>query len=152
MGPRTMFLHTSLWLLCVIVVLKWLITLSILLRVFHRTKSRMSLYLSVNDKLSVMTSSMKCPPPSQIWHHLTVFCSLAGKQYQTNEVISAVEDFSRIRMRASIPQESKRCNTDGSVWTSGETMLKIKPHSVIFNHCIIVSLWTFQPSLYSLWF
>ena len=28
--------------------------------------------------------------------------------------------FSRIRMRASIPRESKRCNTDGrSVWTAG---------------------------------
>ena len=30
--------------------------------------------------------------------------------------------FSRIRMRVSIPHESKRCNTDGrSVWTAGET-------------------------------
>ena len=30
-------------------------------------------------------------------------------------------------MRASIPWESKPCNTDGrSVWTAGETMLKNK--------------------------
>ena len=52
-----------------------------------------------------------------IWQHLTMFCSptwkkkhLAGKQYHTNdEVISAVEDFFlRIRMRASIPWESKQ--------------------------------------------
>ena len=49
---------------------------------------------------------------------------LAGKQYWTNnEVIFAVEDFSRIRMIASISQESKRRNTDGrSVWTSRETI------------------------------
>ena len=33
--------------------------------------------------------------------------------------------FLRIRMRASIPQESKCCKTDGSsVWTAAETMLK----------------------------
>ena len=58
--------------------------------------------------------------------------------------------FSRIRMRAStcIPWESKHCNTDGrSVWTAGETMLKNKPHLVKYDHCIIVSLWTFQPIL-----
>ena len=32
--------------------------------------------------------------------------------------------FSRIRMGASIPRESKRCNTDGrsDVWTAGETI------------------------------
>ena len=31
--------------------------------------------------------------------------------------------FSRIMMRASIPQESKRCKTNGrSVWTTGKTM------------------------------
>ena len=30
-----------------------------------------------------------------------------------DEVISAVEDFSTIMMRASIPRESKQCNTDG---------------------------------------
>ena len=75
---------------------------------------------------------------------------LAGKQYRTDDkVISAVEDFLRIRMRASIPRESKHCNTDGrNVWTAGETMLKNKwPHLVKFDHCNIVSLWTFQPTL-----
>ena len=56
--------------------------------------------------------------------------------------------FSRIRMRASIRQESKHCINDGrSVWAAGETMLKNKPHLVKFDHCIIVSLWTFQPTL-----
>ena len=55
--------------------------------------------------------------------------------------------FSTIRIRASIPQESKRCNTNGkSGGTAGETMLKYKPHLVKFDHCIIVSLWTFQPT------
>ena len=34
--------------------------------------------------------------------------------------------FSRIRMRASIPRESKHCNTDGrSVWTAGDICWKI---------------------------
>ena len=67
---------------------------------------------------------------------------LGGKKYQTDdEVISAVEDFFRIRMRASIPQESKHCNTDGrSVWTAGAGELKNKPHLAKFDHCIIVSL------------
>ena len=58
-----------------------------------------------------------------------------------------VRTFSRIRMRASIPRKSKHCNTNGrSVWTAGETVLKINPYLVKFNHCIIVSLWTFQPT------
>ena len=52
--------------------------------------------------------------------------------------------FSRIRMRASIPwRESKHCNIDGSsVWTTG----KNKTHLVKFDHCIIVSLQTIQPT------
>ena len=55
------------------------------------------------------------------------------KQYRTDdEVICSWGFFSRIRKRASIPQESKHCNTDGiaSKWTAGETtcMLKNKPH------------------------
>ena len=72
----------------------------------------------------------------------------AGKQYRTDhEVISAVEDFLR-RMRASIPRESKRSNTYGrSVCPTGETMLKNEPYMVKFDHCIIVSLWTFPPTL-----
>ena len=55
---------------------------------------------------------------------------------------------SRIKMRTSIPQKSKCCNTDRrSAWTVGETMLKNKPHLVRFDHRIIVSLWTFQPNI-----
>ena len=51
-------------------------------------------------------------------------------------------------MRTSQPRESKRCNTNGrSMWTAGETIWKDKPHLVKFEHCIIVSLWTFQPTL-----
>ena len=58
--------------------------------------------------------------------------------------------FSNIRMRASIPQESKHCNTDGrNVWTAQETIMKNKPHMVKFDHCIIVYIWTFQPTLYA---
>ena len=49
--------------------------------------------------------------------YLAIFCSptrkkhLAGKQYRSDdEVISAVEDLSRIRMRASIPSRTQHCN------------------------------------------
>ena len=39
---------------------------------------------------------------------------------------------SRIRMRASIPRKSKRCNTDGRyLWTAGETIMKITTFSQI---------------------
>ena len=34
-----------------------------------------------------------------------------------------------------------------SVWTAGATMLINKPHFVKFDHCIIVSLWNFRPTL-----
>ena len=45
---------------------------------------------------------------------------------------SQLRTFWRIRMRASLPQESKCCNTDGkSVWTVGETMLKNLSNSPI---------------------
>ena len=72
-----------------------------------------------------------------IWHHLILFCS---PTWQYTWLGSS--------MRASLPQNSKCCNTDGrSMWTAGETMLKNKPHLVKFYHCIIVSLWTFQPTL-----
>ena len=109
------------WLLCMTVALNWLTTIHILL----------------------------------IWHHQTISCSptwkkhLAGKRYRTDdEVLSAGEDFFEDQMRASLSRESKCCNTDGrSVWTAGETMLKNKPHLVKSDHCIIVSLWTFQPTL-----
>ena len=75
---------------------------------------------------------------------------LAGKQNRTDdEVTSAVEDFFEDQDESFIPRVSKRCNTDGrSVWTAaGEAMLKNKPHLFIFDHCIIVSIWNFQPTL-----
>ena len=54
-------------------------------------------------------------------------------------------------MRASIPPESKRCNTDGrSVWTRGETMLKNNHILVKFDHWIIVSLWTLEINIHLL--
>ena len=92
---RAMLLHTSLWLQCVTVFFNWLITFHILL----------------------------------IWHHLNIFCSptwqnphLIGKQYWTNHYLQ-LRTYSRIRMRVSMPRESKRCNTDGrSVWIAGETI------------------------------
>ena len=58
--------------------------------------------------------------------------------------------FSRIRMRASIPQESKHCNTDAwkkCVDRRGEKLCWKKKHLVKFDQCFIVSLWTFQPTL-----
>ncbi|GLD62679.1 histone-lysine N-methyltransferase SETMAR-like protein [Lates japonicus] len=43
--------------------------------------------------------------------------------------------FLSIRMRAFIPQEPKRCNTDGrNVWTAGEITLENEQHLVKFNH------------------
>ena len=90
----------------------------------------------------------------------SIFCSPTWKNTWLGSSIGPMirpylqfRTFSRIRMRASIPQESKCCNTDGrSVWwTTGETMLKNKPHLVKFDHCIIVSLWTFQPNLIHWW-
>ena len=44
-----------------------------------------------------------------------------------------------------LPMGSKNYNTNGkSVWFTRETMLKIKPHLVIFNKNILVGQWTFQ--------
>ena len=92
------------------------------------------------------------------WHHLTNLCFPTWK----NPKIfgwEAVSDrwwghicswghFRRTRMRAFIPQESKRCNTDGRSLCRLQgrlhvRMLKNKPHLVKFDHCIIVSLWIF---------
>ena len=91
----------------------------------------------------------------EYWHHLTIFCSPTWKKttwlgssiwpMMRSYLHLQLRTFSRIGMRASIPQESTHCNTDGrSVWTTGETLWKNK-----FDHCIIVSLWTFQPTLVS---
>ena len=63
--------------------------------------------------------------------------------------------FSRIRMKASIPRESKCCNTDGrSVWTAEETMLKTKPlwsNSTISAHPCIMQSIMFSGVIWSLW-
>ena len=58
----------------------WLLPSMTLLH--SQSKSRMSLYLSVNDKLSVMTSFMKCPP--ELVHLLLtmLFHYLLQKTYQ----------------------------------------------------------------------
>ena len=76
---------------------------------------------------------------------------LAGKQYQTDdEVKSAVEDFFEDQDESLelYSRKSNHCNTNGrSVWIAGKTMLKNKPHLVKFDHCIIVSLCTFQPTV-----
>ena len=56
--------------------------------------------------------------------------------------------FSRIMMRGSVPRESRLCNTDGrSVWTCRGDCWKINYNVVKVEHCIIVSLWTFQLTL-----
>ena len=47
-----------------------------------------------------------------------------------------------------LPVESKHCNSDWrSVWTVMETILKNKPHLIPFHVNIIVSLWTFLPTI-----
>ena len=60
----------------------------------------------------------------------------------------AVSDrFPTLLRTKMIPQEFKHCITNGkSVWTTQET-LKNKSHLVKFDQGIIVSLWTFQPTL-----
>ena len=74
-----------------------------------------------------------------IWHHLTIFCSPTWKNTWLGSSIGQMmksylqlRTFSKIRMRTSIPRESKHCSTDkhdkGRMWTAGEAMLKIKPH------------------------
>ena len=43
---------------------------------------------------------------------------------------------------------SKHCNANGRiVWTAWWTMFKNKPHFVTFHKSILVSLWTFQPTV-----
>ena len=43
---------------------------------------------------------------------------------------------------------SKYYNTDDrSVWNTRGTTLKNKPHLITFHESILVSLWTFQPTL-----
>ena len=92
-------------------------------------------------------------PSILIWHHLFSAPQHEKKRKKKTWLGSSIgpimsylqlSTFSRIRMR-TIPRKSKPCNSDGrSVWTC---MLKYKPHFVKFNHCIILSLWTFQPTL-----
>ena len=75
---------------------------------------------------------------------------LAAKQYRTDEeLISTDEDFFE-------DQDESFCTTEIQAlqhrWKkcvdfAGETLLKNTPQLVKFNHCIIVSLWTFQPIL-----
>ena len=126
---RTMLLHTSLWLqwlLCLTVALNWLWSPSIfpwfgtiwLFSVPQHENKNKNTWLE-NSIGPMMRSYLQ------------------------------LRTFSRIRMKgASVPWESKHCNTDGrSVWTAGETKLKTKPHLIKFDHCIIVGLWTFQPTL-----
>ena len=110
---------------------------------------------AVHDWLTVALNWLITYHILLIWHHLTIFCSPTWKNTWLESSIGTMmrsylqlRTFLRIRMRASIPWESKHCNNDGrSVWTAGETKLTNKPHLVKFDHCITVSLWTFQPTL-----
>ena len=67
---------------------------------------------------------------------------LAGKQYESDhDVISAVEDFLRVRRKTSMPPGPENCSTDGrNVWTAKEIMLKNKPTLVKFKYFVLVRL------------
>ena len=95
------------------------------------------LYLEGNNAVSIMPSFIAVAQlllGLLIWHHIF----FVPQHEETPLGWEAVSDrwwghvwsrglFPRIRMRASIPRESKPCNTDGrSLWTPGETMLKNK--------------------------
>ena len=72
----------------------------------------------------------------------------ALKQYQTyNEVISGAEYFFEEKKKTiqALQHWWKKC-VDPSL-TSGETMLKNKPHLVKFDHRMIVSLRTLEPTV-----
>ena len=122
----TMLLHTSLW-------LQWLLCVT-------------GIELNLVDY-----------PPYSPDLAPSIFCSPTWKNMLLGSSIGPMmrsylqlRTFSRIRMRASTPRECKCCNIDGrSVWTAGKTRCKHKPHLVKFDHCIIVSLWTFQPTFIS---
>ena len=71
---------------------------------------------------------------------------LDGKQH---EVVSAVEDFFEDHDKSffttgiqGLQHRWKKCMD-----RRGDYMLKNKQHVDKFDHCIIVSLWTFQPIL-----
>ena len=121
---RRMLLHTGLWLqwlLCVIVALNWLVTLP------YSPDSVPSDYF--------------CSPTwktKDIWLESTVAPMM--RPYLQ------LRTFSRIRMRASITTGIKALQTPMEE-LCGETMLQNKPHLVKFDQCIIVCLWTFQPTL-----
>ena len=60
----------------------------------------------------------------------------------------------RIRMRASVPQDSKHCNT--ACWKKcvncrGDYVEKLTKFGQMVDHCIIVGLWTFQPNFIHTW-
>ena len=68
--------------------------------------------------------------------------NLAGKLYQSDDdVISAVENFLRVRRRTSMPPGPEHCSTDGrSVWTAEEIMPKNKPTLVKFKYFVLIRL------------
>ena len=67
---------------------------------------------------------------------------LAGNLYQADyDVISAVEDFFRVRRRTSSPLEFKHCNTDRrSVWTTKKIVLKNISHLIKSQYCMLIKL------------
>ena len=86
---RTMLLHTSLW-------LQWMMCVTVAFELVDHPPYSPDL------------------APSDYSLFPTMKKRLAGKQYRTTMwSYLQLRTFSRIRMRASIPQESKHCNTDG---------------------------------------
>ena len=77
----------------------------------------------------------------------------AGKQYQTDDdVIYAVDDLffedqDESFYTTGIQAATLMAEVGGPQLRAGEIMLKNKTHLWKFDHCIIVRLWTFQPTL-----
>ena len=84
------------------------------------------------------------------WYGTNMKKHLVGNEYRTDDEICSWGLFLGSGWELLVSQEFKYYNTDGrSVWTTGETMLKNKPHLIKFDQCIIISIWTFQPTLVS---
>ena len=126
---KTMLLHTRLcleWVLCVTVALKWLITLHILLIWLFAVPQHEKKHLESN----IGESSIR----PMMWSYL---------QLRTFE--DQDESFYTTWIQERQHQWKKCVDRRGDY-----DLLKNKQHLVKFDHCTVVSLWTFQPTLVSL--
>ena len=73
---------------------------------------------------------------SRIWTRIAMFISYGDNDNTTGTVIFTGDDFF-----------SKHNNIGRSAWTAMGTILKNKPFLVTFYGSILISLWTFQPTI-----